>query len=306
MSKLIAVRNVVTSKAGRQVLKLQKQSPHILFAAGVVGVVGTAVLASRATLQFTEVLGEHEANAGAAHDTLELARLGKNNYSEEKYEKDMRVLKARLVKDTVKVYAPPVLVGVISIACLTGAHVTLNRRLAGVTAAYAILDKSFEEYRSRVTERWGEQAEKEVRFGYEEKEIAVDDPETGQTTVKTTRIAKGASRYAKFFGPQTSSQWSDDPGYNLITLRSHQRYANDKLHLKGHITLNEVYDALGLERTKEGFVVGWVKDSKNGDNYVDFGIFTRDNQDRFADFMTGREEGILLDFNVDGIIYDKI
>jgi hypothetical protein len=60
-----------------------------------------------------------------------------------------------------------------------------------------------------------------------------------------------------------------------------------------------------MERTKEGTIVGWVKDGKNSDGYVDFGIFDGSNMDKFYDFVVG-DEGIWLDFNVDGVVYDQI
>lgn len=76
---------------------------------------------------------------------------------------------------------------------------------------------------------------------------------------------------------------------------------NDLLQVRGHVFLNEAYDALGLERSKEGAVVGWVLDY-NGDNFIDFGIYTKEN----ARFVNGDERAVLLDFNVDGVIFDKI
>lgn len=77
--------------------------------------------------------------------------------------------------------------------------------------------------------------------------------------------------------------------------------ANDRLHARGHLFLNEVYEALGLPHTQAGAVVGWVVG--NGDNFVDFGLYTGEAA---RDFVNGREGSILLDFNVDGIVYDKI
>lgn len=61
---------------------------------------------------------------------------------------------------------------------------------------------------------------------------------------------------------------------------------------------------LGIARTNAGQVVGWIYCEKNpvGDNYVDFGIYNLQNEG----FVNGNERSILLDFNVDGIILDKI
>ena len=73
--------------------------------------------------------------------------------------------------------------------------------------------------------------------------------------------------------------------------------ANFKLKKQGYPFLNEVYDMLGLPRTRAGQCVGWVRDEDHR-GYVDFGIFDRVN----ADFINGKNTIALLDFNVDGDI----
>jgi hypothetical protein len=88
---------------------------------------------------------------------------------------------------------------------------------------------------------------------------------------------------------------------NRLFVTCQQNYLNHVLQVRGHVFLNEAYDALGLERSTAGAVVGWVM-GDNGDNYIDFGIFEAQN----ARFVNGSERSILLDFNVDGVIYDKI
>ena len=68
-----------------------------------------------------------------------------------------------------------------------------------------------------------------------------------------------------------------------------------------HVLLNEVHDHFGFEHTQPGSVVGWVI-GPDGDNYIDFGIFDAYN----SSFVNEQERSIILDFNVDGVIYDKI
>lgn len=298
-SQLKVARNVVTSKAGRQLLKGQKHSPAILFGAGVIGVVATTVMASKATLKLEAVLTENEQKQGQAHDMHELARLGKEEkYSNTDYKKDLAILKTQLVKDCVRLYAPAVGLGVVSIAALTGSHVILTKRNTGLMAAYAALDQSFKEYRKRVEEKFGPEADVEAKFGAEDREIA-EDTENG-TEVRTIRSALGVSQYARFFD-QMCSSWKPQPEYNLVFIRAQQQWANDMLMARGHILLNEVYDMLGIPRSKAGAVVGWVKGY--GDNYVDFGLYDNANA-RARDFVNGREGAILLDFNVDGVVLD--
>jgi hypothetical protein len=60
---------------------------------------------------------------------------------------------------------------------------------------------------------------------------------------------------------------------------------------------------LDIPRTQAGAVVCWVRGQ--GDDFIDFGIFDG-NDDATRRFVNGCERSILLDFNVDGVIYDMI
>lgn len=112
-----------------------------------------------------------------------------------------------------------------------------------------------------------------------------------------------ASRYAKFFNEECKG-WTKDPETNFMYLKQIEIHANDLLKSRGHLFLNEVYDLLGIPRTKAGQVVGWVYNKENpiGDNYVDFGLYNIGNES----FINGFERSILLDFNVDGMILEKL
>lgn len=111
------------------------------------------------------------------------------------------------------------------------------------------------------------------------------------------------SPYAVFFD-EASAAWTNNPECNKLFLRRTQDLANAKLRARGYLFLNEVYDMLGVPRTRAGQLTGWVYDEKNpcGDNYVDFGIFDLHNRD----FVNGFEKSVLLDFNVDGNILDRL
>ena len=139
-------------------------------------------------------------------------------------------------------------------------------------------------------------------------ETVVDEKGKEKTVKKTVGVVdpNEISDYAKFFD-ESCAGWSKDPEYNLLFLKKQQNWANDKLKAQGHLFLNEVYDMLGIDRTKYGNVVGWIYDEKNpnGDNFVDFGIYDI-YSDRARAFVNGYERNILLDFNVDGPILDLI
>jgi hypothetical protein len=108
------------------------------------------------------------------------------------------------------------------------------------------------------------------------------------------------SPYARWFD-EASRQWKKDPELNRLFVQCQQNYMNQLLQTRGHVFLNEVYDALDIERSKQGQSVGWVLGG-NGDNHIDFGVYEAHS----AAFVNGREKSILLDFNVDGVILDMI
>ena len=296
------IPNAASMRVGRQLLLGQKHSPTILFAGGVVGIIATTVMSSRATLKLNVTL---EATAENLEKAKTLHESEHPDYSTDDYRKDVGILYARAVVDVTKLYAPAFLVGAASIAALTGSHKILTSRNAALTAAYAALDTGFREYRQRVVKEFGPEVDQKLRYNAEERTETQVTPNGSSKEVKVLRAGPdNISIYARFFDDGSAS-WSRVPEYNFLFLRCQQNYANDLLKSRGHLFLNEVYDFLGIERSRAGAVVGWVISKDSGDNYVDFGIFDGNNP-RARDFVNGREGSILLDFNVDGVIYDKI
>lgn len=295
----IKVPNVVSGNVSRQVLKLQKHSPHILFVGGVVGVVATTVLACKATLKVDAVLDNNQTQ----RDNLKLDRED-GTLTEKQYNSLSNRLYFETGLNVVKLYSPSVIIGVTSIAALTGSHRILTSRNAAITAAYAVLEKGFDEYRARVVDELGEEKDLEFRYGTETSKIETKGKDGKTKKKEVTHVGpNGKSIYARIFD-ETNQYWQPTPEYNAIFLRAQQNYANDRLFAKRHLLLNDVYDMLGMDRTKEGCVVGWVI-SKDGDNFVDFGIFA-DGGIQLKDFFGHRPGAIVLDFNVDGVVYDKI
>jgi uncharacterized protein DUF6353 len=294
-------KNAVTSKAARQVLLTRKHSPAILFAAGVVGVVGTAVLAARATLKVEEVLEEHEKTA---YSINELAQMEADSvYSEDDRKKDMVLLYVKTAARFGKLYGPAFLCGAASIAALTGSHVVLNRRYAAAVAAYAASNEGFRKYRERVAKALG--AERELEFNYDrETETVVETMADGKTKeMEKIRAISGLSQYAMVFDESSSTSWKREHGYNQLFIQCQQNYANDLLRARGHVFLNEVLDSLGMERVPYGQLVGWV--AGKGDDFVDFGVFRGDTWNA-QNFVNGDEKSIILDFNVAGEVWKMI
>ena len=303
--------NKLTRTLNRVGLKLKKHSPEILVVTGVVGTVASAVMACKATTKIDEVLAETKDNIDKTKDYVEKKGFSEK-YTEEDYKKDLTIFYAKGGLELVKLYAPSVALGALSITAILSGHNVLRKRNVALAAAYATVEKGFKEYRGRVVERFGEELDRELKYNIKAKEVeeTTVDEKTGEekVTKKTVNVAdpNKYSTYARFFDDGCTG-WTKDPEYNLMFLKNQQRYANDLLKSRGHLFLNEVYDMLGIPRTKAGQVVGWIYDEEypNGDNFVDFGIYDLYNE-KARDFVNGYERTILLDFNVDGDIMNLI
>lgn len=287
----------LTRTVTKAVLKSKKNSPHIFFIGGVIGVVGGTVMACRATLKVEEVLDE-------CNDELkEVKALGQSkmttmaNYSDSDYYKDLGYVYVKNGARLVRLYGPSVVVTGVSIAALTGAHVTLTRRNAALTAAFTAVSKAYDEYRNRVREELGVEKELDIYHAATTEAVTLED---GSKQLVKVVDPDALSPYARFFD-EYSTCWNRDAELNRLFVEVQQRWLNDRLQARGFVFLNEAYERLGLSQTQAGQIVGWVWNSDIGDNYIDFGLYEARNR-----HFGINEQSALLDFNVDGVIYDKI
>lgn len=295
----------VNGVASKTVMKLKKHSPEILVVAGIAGTVVSAVLACKATTKVAEILDETKGTLDTIHEGMETGAINGQEYTTEDGKKDTVVVYAQTGMKLAKLYAPAIILGTLSITSILASNNILRKRNVALGAAYAAIDKSFKEYRGRVIERFGEQVDTELKYGIKAKkfeEIEVD-PETGKEkkVKKTVMVADPnlQSDYAVYFDSK-SRNYETNPDYNRMFLKAQQAFANDKLQTRGHLFLNEVLDDLDLPRTPAGQIVGWTKDGPDG--YVNFRIVEveRETED-------GRHEpALLLDFNVEGNIWEKM
>ncbi len=292
---------------------VKKHSPEILVVSGIVGLVTGAVLACRATTKVRTILDERDEQLLAV-DTLEnegrlYADDAKTEYTADDAKKDKIIISVKTGAKLVKLYAPAVTLGAASIVSILAGHHILSKRNAAIAAAYAAVENSFKEYRKRVAERFGEEVDDELKYDIRAKQIVdtVTDENGKEKKIKKTIKAAdsnlGGSPYAIMFDKDTAKLWESDNEYNLMHLRIEQQWANDMLKCRGYLSLNDIYERLGVKPSKMGQIVGWKYDHDNPDfdNFVDFGIREID-----ADTADGAEKKILLDFNCQGNILDLI
>lgn len=225
---------------------------------------------------------------------------------------EVRGDKRAMAIETVKTYGPDVAIGAGGAACVLGGNHIIDGRRAAATAFAANVVNSFEEYRDRVRETYGEEADMDIMYGtvdetYTETETTKKGKE--KEVEKTRKVMDGdkmlrISPYARIFDEGNPEFCPHDPVHNKNFLLGVQNYLGQKLKANGRVFLNEVYVALGFEPTYEGRNVGWSLE-KNPNSVVDLGLFDFNYEARRM-FWRGAEDAILLDFNIDGWIADEL
>lgn len=299
MNSLATVQTKAVRAINRGALVVKKHSPEILLGLGLTGIVVAAVMAAKATLKAPAIVEGVKEN---------LKTIDEGDAAPEEKQQAVGLTYIYAGLDFAKLYGPSVGIGVLSIASILSSHGIMKRREVGLIAGYNLLAEGFAAYRKRVVEELGPDVDRNYRLGiYEsstnEKVVNEDGTVTKQKAKVMTVKDKTTSGFAKFFD-EYSTQWQKSAETNLYFLRLQQNHANDMLRARGHVFLNEVYDMLGLPRTKEGSIYGWVMNG-DGTTVIDFGIYNIENPAGRA-FVNGYEKAILLDFNVTGIIWDLI
>lgn len=282
---------IVTRLAGRAGLVLSKHAPTILTATGTAGFIGTTILASKATLKVEETIAEETALLVKVHEAHDAGKLEDKDALHDKV-----ILYTRMTTKLAKLYAPALILGAASIVSLATGHGIMLKRNASLAAAYAAVDQAFKTYKKKVESKFGKDAVIDALISTTEEDLTKNE-----LTMEAIAAVDGVSPYGVIFD-ETNNNWSADEDLSMLHLKCQQQYANDILQTRGHIFLNEVYKMLGFPHTPAGAVTGWVKG--NGDDFVDFNIFegTFEGEDEKGRTVTKWA----LDFNVDGVMYDKI
>ncbi len=289
----------------RSLLKVRKQSPHLLMGFGIAAGIGCVVMACKQTLRAHEVLEHHDDMMSAIEEACIKEKEGTSSveYTPDDARKDKFIAYTQTSIGFLKLYWIPLLLGIVSVGALIGSHGIMVKRNIALVAAYKGLEEAFKKYRSKVIGEYGEDKDLEFVSGHKKGDKTVDGNDT--LVRLATEEVEGAGLYMAVFDSRCR-EWDNAPMYNITKLHLTEQHMNDKLRLQGHVFLNEVYDALGMDRTKEGAIVGWILDKTPGeaDGYIDFNIheYVQDGHDG----KLKNTDEFYLEFNVDGIIFDRI
>lgn len=302
MNNVTKIKDTILDNAGKTSLVLSKYSPQILLGAGLVGVVATIFMAAKASTSLTELIEEHKTSLLKIEDEFATLPLLENeNYS---VMRRQQLINAYIKTGVAlaKLYGPSIAVGTASIGSILGAHGILSQRNVGLAAAYNVVHQSFASYRQRVVNEYGDEVDNNFAHGMRDEEVIdITFDEEGKKiktkkTQKTVDKVATTNEYIRYFDA-SSPMYTGDPNNDAYFLKAQQAFANQKLKAVGHVYLNDVLRALGYPDTKAGAVVGWLRDTRNNDNFIDFGIENVYNHNGVH---------AVLNFNVMGVMYDMV
>ena len=286
-------------------LTVRKHSPEILMVAGVIGTVAGAVMACKETLELEDVLDECKQEKMELEEQYAMCE----EYSEDALKKDQVKLTIKQAVKIVKLYAPSVIMEATSIGVIFASNDIMRKRNASMAAAYATLNSMYKRYRQNVIESYGEEVDKDMRFGVKHEKVTEIDEDGNKVKIDARIVdldntALAISDYSRFFQAGCKGFDSSSGRYNILYLKGIQAMFNNKLIADGYVMLNDVYRELGFDTIPEGWSIGWVYDDENpiGDNYIDFGLYEARNKNQRA--VNDWEPVILMDFNVDGNLYE--
>ena len=288
------------------VARISKHAPTILSVAASAGVIATGYLAWQAGTRFEDVEGRD-------WDRRKECLRNADMIPDEDVPKIERKNRILFILDTVRTVAPAAIVGAATITMIYFSNSISKKRLAAMGAAYATLQTAFDGYKRTMVEALGKESVDKIlkpklpNVGKSAEEILSSDNKSDAANVADAVVnsLKALSPYARIIAEESSTCWDPNEDYTSQNIAAVQLWANRRLERKGHLFLNEVFDQLGLSRTREGAVVGWLKNSE-GDNYVSFGDFDASIYRVPSDDYTRVDSNFIVDFNIDGVIWDRI
>lgn len=293
----------VIKKAG---LKIRKHKTTIMFVGGISCVVVSDVMlnkAARKSVGITDFANEEIDKIKSKSET----RIEDNGEIVEIYDKKaVRNVYLKTGFELAKDYAFPVV--------LKGAAITLfyksnmewkNRAIASAAVALSATE-TLNAFHKRVADKYGEDEADKLKYGITTESVEIESVDENGKAVNVTIESdvfdpSMPSMYARYFDKNNDLWRIDNMDYIINLLDGLESAANDRLIANGYLFLNEVYELLHLPLSKAGQVVGWLYEGDAAkDGQVNFhikeGLVVDDNGDY--------EPSILLDFNVDGNIFE--
>lgn len=250
----------VTRTFGKAYRSAAKHSPLLLTVGGVLGLGATAYLAYKSAgkvEKITEAIEDRRAQEAEIDGLMQIPVRDLTEEQETKIKEFTPVKRTEVVRDLAGALALPVVTGTLSVCSIALGYYILNNRLLNVAASLATATAENVFYRQKFEKKYGkEQAQEFYTPDTQRSEIVMNENGKEEEVIKNDKHTKKILNGVWF--DQSENYVSDDHQYNLAQIKSAEEHCSLKLFRAGVLRLNEVRDALGVQRSKDGEAVGWT------------------------------------------------
>ena len=226
--------------------KLTKASPTILSCLAAAGVIGTAILAARSTPKALWKIRED---------------------SKEKHDGDPNAYTAvEAVRSAWICYIPAAITGTATIVCIFGANVLNRQQQASLASAYALLNDSYQNYKSKLKELYGDEAHQKIVDA-----IAVE--KAGNVYISAPNLVGSSSLTLDEPNPEDIRLFYDSFSNRyfestLVNVMNAEYHLNRNYALGYGVCINDLYRFLGIDIIPGGDELEWFW--SDGLGWIDF------------------------------------
>ena len=283
-------------------------APEILLVAGTISFIGTVVTACRATIKAKEIMADAKKDLEIIDNTLkeyENDEERKDEYTEVDCKTDKRNVMIQTGWQMIKKYAIPALLATATLFCFYKSHGIMVRRNAALGAALTSVTAMYQEYRQRVRDKYGKEADFDLAHNAGQVTTWEDDG-NGNTTEETVKIVSGKNNLYTYYINLNNPRFVDQ-GCNLDSFRTLANGIadcfNEKLRARatdtklGTVVINEILPYLAIHTNdEEGMVCGWTSEDK-----IEISVEPCKFVDDFGEIV----DGLAVEFNATGSVYKK-
>ena len=205
---------------------VKKHQPEILTGIGIAGMITTTIMAVRATPKALDLMAE--VKESHANDT------------------DKKAFAKDVITKVAPVYIPSAIVGGLSVSCIIGASAINAKRNAALATAYAISESALKTYQEKVIETVGEKKEQTIREA-----VAKDTIE--KNPMGNKEIFLVGSGEVRCIDAISGRRFMS----SVQKIKDVENELNRRILTEMYISLNDLYDELGLSHTPIGDDLGW-------------------------------------------------
>lgn len=223
---------------------LKDNSPTILTGMSVAGLISTVGLAIKATPKAFAIKNSYQEDIWNVQDQIE-----NGDISEESGKKEIRDDKIHLALDICKIYAPAAVSGVVTIACIVGAHSISMKRNAALAALYSISEKSLKEYKDKTKEIVGNSKAEKI-----EDELIKD--KLSKNPLGKEYVIETGDGDTLCYDVYSGRYFKSD----IEKIKQAINEFNQAMLYENSMSLNDFYGMLNLKHVRLGDNIGWTVD----------------------------------------------